>query len=219
MRKRSIKRAVLNKVLPFFLALMICGWPAACICQTAFPRNDLSFEEPPASSVCTYVPHTSYAPTEPLTSSAPPVTEANLQISDFEQQNAFPYYERIPLQYEVQSLLWTACGETGCPYELALAVIYCESSFRNITGDNGDSIGYMQIQPRWNRERMERLGVTDLFDPLSNFRVGCDLLSELIAKYGSVEWALTCYNTGRPGSSAYANKVMAYMESLKGTET
>lgn len=126
-------------------------------------------------------------------------------------EKSFRYYDHITLEYELQELLWTACEETGCPYELALAVIFHESAYRNVTGDNGNSVGYMQIQPRWHQERMGRLGVTDLSDPFSNFRVGCDLLAELIEKYGSVESALTCYNTGSPGTSGYADRVLAYM--------
>ena len=128
-----------------------------------------------------------------------------------EPEETFRYYDHISLEYELQELLWAACEETGCPYELALAVIFRESTYRNVNGDNGNSIGYMQVQPRWHQERMERLGVTDLSDPLSNFRVGCDLLAELIEKYGSVESALTCYNTGSPGTSGYADRVMSYM--------
>ena len=128
-----------------------------------------------------------------------------------EPEDAFRYYEHIPFEYDMQRLLWAACEETGCPYELALAVIFRESTYRNVSGDSGNSIGYMQVQPRWHQERMDRLGVTDLSDPLSNFRVGCDLLAELIEKYESVESALTCYNTGSPGKSGYASRVLAYM--------
>ena len=58
---------------------------------------------------------------------------------------------------------------------------------------------------------MERLGVVDLSDPLSNFRVGCDFLAELIDRYGDEEMALTCYNTGSPGKSSYATRVIEYM--------
>ena len=135
-----------------------------------------------------------------------------------EVEESFRYYNNIALEYEMQELVWTACEETGCPYELALSVIYHESSYKNAIGDNGNSVGYMQVQPRWHYKRMERLGVTNLYDPLSNFRVGCDLLAELIEKHGSVESALTCYNTGKPGLSEYANKVLAYMNETFATE-
>lgn len=120
-------------------------------------------------------------------------------------------YENISLSEELQRLVWQACDETGCPYELALSVIFCESSYRNVNGDSGRSVGYMQVQPRWHQKRMEKLGVTDLTDPLSNFRVGCDLLAELLDKH-SVEDALSVYNTGSTGSRKYANKVLSYME-------
>ena len=139
--------------------------------------------------------------------SAPQSIEPELEP----EEDPFRYYDCISLEYELQELVWKACEETGCPYELALSVIFCESAYLNVNGDNGNSIGYMQIQPRWHYDRMERLGVTDLSDPLSNFRVGCDLLAELIEKYVSVEAALTCYNTGSPGTSKYANKVLSYM--------
>ena len=117
----------------------------------------------------------------------------------------------VPLDGETQAFLRSACEEAGITYELALAVIRQETDFRNIVGDNGDSIGYMQIQPRWHEERMERLGVTDLADPYSNFRVGCDFLSELLEKY-TLEEALTAYNSGKAGQSEYATSVIGYME-------
>ena len=121
----------------------------------------------------------------------------------------------VPLDGETQAFLRSACEEAGITYELALAVIRQETDFRNIVGDNGDSIGYMQIQPRWHEDRMERLGVTDLADPYSNFRVGCDFLSELLEKY-TLEEALTAYNSGKAGKSEYATSVIGYMEEYNG---
>lgn len=129
-----------------------------------------------------------------------------------------PYLrEDIPLDVETQALLYEACGETGVTYELALAVIRKESTYRNVTGDSGESHGYMQVQPKWHQARMEQLGVTDLMDPLSNFRVGCDYLAELLDKYDVTE-ALTCYNTGKPGHTEYADIVIGYWEELKTSE-
>lgn len=122
-----------------------------------------------------------------------------------------PNYADVELDHQTQTLLFQACNETGCPYELALAVIWKETRYQNVNGDNGNSIGYMQIQPRWHYDRMKKLGVSDLEDPFSNFRVGCDFLAELLEKY-TVEEALTCYNTGKPGSSQYSNSVMNYIE-------
>lgn len=125
------------------------------------------------------------------------------------------FREDVPLDGDTQALLRAACEETGIPYELALAVIRQETEFRNITGDDGRSVGYMQVQRRWHEDRMARLGVTDLTDPYGNFRVGCDYLAELLGKY-PLEEALTAYNSGKPGKSTYASNVLAYMEAYYG---
>lgn len=125
------------------------------------------------------------------------------------------FREDVPLDGDTQALLRAACEETGIPYELALAVIRQETEFRNVTGDDGRSVGYMQVQRRWHEDRMARLGVTDLTDPYGNFRVGCDYLAELLGKY-TLEEALTAYNSGKPGKSTYASNILAYMEAYYG---
>lgn len=124
----------------------------------------------------------------------------------------------IPLDGETQAYLRAACEESGVTYELALAVIWKETGYQNITGDGGDSVGYMQVQPQWHQERMNRLGVDDLADPYGNFRVGCDYLAELMRKYDT-EKALTAYNTGKPGTSAYATEVLLKYHDLRETAT
>jgi soluble lytic murein transglycosylase-like protein len=117
----------------------------------------------------------------------------------------------IPLTYEEQDYLQTACEEFDIPYPLALAVIQQETDFRNVMGDDGRSAGYMQIQARWHADRMDKLGITDLMDPAQNFRVGCSFLAELLDRY-SLEDALTYYNSGHTGSSEYAESVIRYMD-------
>lgn len=120
------------------------------------------------------------------------------------------YRDDIPLSNELQDYLHTAAEQAGIPYELALAVIKKETNFQNVVGDDGCSVGYMQIQEKWHKERMERLGVSDLNEPYGNFQVGCDFLSELLWRYGEPEDALTAYNSGHPGKSQYARDVIAY---------
>lgn len=99
-------------------------------------------------------------------------------------------------------------------YTLMLDIIRKETGYRNVKGDGEASWGYCQVQPRWHKARMERLGVTDLMDPFGNFRVACDYMAELLSRY-DVENALTAYNSGHPGHSAYARTVMGYWEELK----
>ncbi len=127
-----------------------------------------------------------------------------------------PVRDDIPLDAETQRLLYKACCETGIQYELALAVVWRETNFRNITGDGGDSAGYMQVQQKWHQARMDRLGVADLNDPYGNFLVGCDYLAELIERYGSVEQALVAYNQGKFKGTVteYAKSVLKYKNIL-----
>ena len=120
----------------------------------------------------------------------------------------------VPLDGDLQSYLRAACEESGVEYTLMLAIIRKETGYRNVKGDSGASWGYCQVQPRWHKARMERLGVTDLMDPFGNFRVACDYMAELLSRY-DVESALTAYNSGHPGRSAYARTVMGYWEELK----
>ena len=136
-----------------------------------------------------------------------------------EKEASEPEYRKdVPLDDETQRLLYEAAEESGIPYELAMAVVWQETDFRNIVGDGGDSIGYMQIQPKWHRERMERLGVSDLIDPAGNFRVGCDFLRELLDRYdGDVAAALVAYNQGsyKGTVTEYASAVLDHMAELK----
>lgn len=157
-----------------------------------------------------------------------PVTEPKVAVEPATEVEAVPM-ERdpvrndVPLDAETQRLLWQACEETGIVYELALAVIWQETDFRNIKGDGGDSYGYMQVQKKYHSERMERLGVTDLNDPYGNFLVGCDYLAELANRGRGIEWMLHAYNGGPSyanelakagGVSQYAKDVLNYMNTL-----
>lgn len=200
------RKAARASILLFIMTAMVL---AATVCSICFAKDNET--EPiiiDTPTVTATVMSARYATPEAMVLAAAPV--ATLVTAEPEEEQA-RIYDNISLSEELQLLVWQACEETGCPYELALSIIYCESSYRNVNGDGGNSIGYMQIQPRWHQARMEKLGVTDLSDPLSNFRVGCDLLAELLDKH-SVEDALSVYNTGGTGHRKYANKVLGYME-------
>lgn len=120
--------------------------------------------------------------------------------------------EDIPLDYATQMLLYGACLEFEIDYSLALAVVEQETNFQNVTGDDGASVGYMQIQQRWWGGLMEEIGARDLTDPEDNFRTGCAIIRKLMDKHGSVEDALTAYNRGKPGQSKYSRDVMERMQ-------
>ena len=76
-------------------------------------------------------------------------------------------------------------------------------------GGNGESIGLMQIQPRWHKAKMEELGIVSLFDPQENVILGCAILSDLYEMYGNYEDALSVYNSGTTeDGKAYAERIL-----------
>lgn len=109
-----------------------------------------------------------------------------------------------------------------CP-ELIQAMCFKESSFQS-DAKNGGCVGIMQVAPKWHKDRMNRLGVFDLFDARSNMIVGVDYLSELIGQYEDVSVALMVYNgdgaaedviCGSADVSAYADEILAISAELE----
>ena len=187
---------------------------AAAALVTGVVACSLPTEEPPELQLPTPVvaiPMESLEPTDLQVWEEDPYESEKIEQALVEQGY---FRDDVPLSYEDQDFLHTACQESGVPYALALAVIERETQFQNLVGDDGASLGYMQVQERWHWDRMERLGVTDLMNPFGNFRVGCDFLAELLEKYPTQE-ALTAYNSGSPGYNQYSYDVMANYEKWK----
>ena len=115
------------------------------------------------------------------------------------------YILDIPLSSELQTELHDACEEFGVDYYIMVALIDRETKFRNVIGDNGNSYGYCQIQPKWWYGLMTEIGATDLNIPKDNFRTACAIMSGLTKVYVSTEGALVAYNIG-----SYKGKSTAY---------
>lgn len=145
-------------------------------------------------------------------------------------------YYRIPEEFtaiggdfpeEIQDFLWEICEERNLDFYILTAQIEAESSYKsNTIGDNGASIGYMQIQKKWHKKRMESEGVDDLHNPKANIKVGTNYLKELYEKYeGDWHKTLMAYNMGetkakelwRLGkySSEYSIKIINRAEEIK----
>lgn len=122
------------------------------------------------------------------------------------------FRDDVPLSYAEQDFLHTAAEEFGVDFHLMLGLIERETNFRNIPGDGGNAYGYCQIWPKWWSSLMEEIGADDLNDPYDNFRTACAIVAHLTEKHGSTESALTAYNSGKPGQSAYASTVLTNAE-------
>lgn len=101
----------------------------------------------------------------------------------------------------------------GISPKLIKAIIEVESGGdANAIGDDGNSLGLMQIQPRYHAQRLKE--GESLLDPQVNVRVGCEILSEIMDKYSTLDEVLTVYNAGHDtGDRGYANRI--YEEMMK----
>ena len=116
---------------------------------------------------------------------------------------AVTYREDIPMPAEHQAALIDACEANNVPLALALGLIYTESRFQ-ADADNGTSYGLCQL----NRDYFP-----DGLSPEDNIRAGMEYLGALLAKYDTVEAALTSYNAGHDtGSRVYANAILEAAE-------
>lgn len=130
------------------------------------------------------------------------------------------FYE-IPEEYsrtggyfpeKMQVYTYCVCKQYGVRYDLVVALIEKESGYKfDKIGDDGHSIGYMQIYEECHRDRTERLNVTDLMNPYQNVLVGIDYLSELIERYGTIQDALAAYNYGEQGAKQHLWKNGIYV--------
>lgn len=115
----------------------------------------------------------------------------------------------VPLSTDLKIHIIETCQSYEVDPDLVFAVIGQESNYdADTVGDNGNSLGLMQVQPKWHLKRMEKLGCTDLMDPYQNVLVGIDYLSALIGKEKGLEWALMAYN----GGPSYANNKVSIGE-------
>ena len=118
------------------------------------------------------------------------------------------------------------CEEIGemycvCP-ELLMAMIETESS-GNPDATNGTCKGLMQVSEKWHKDRMERLGVKDIYDPYGNILVATDYLMELAEKYEDIGIVLDVYNGNSKAMqnaengvlSEYAEKILYRAEMLE----
>jgi hypothetical protein len=127
--------------------------------------------------------------------------EQVMEVPEDVEEQTIRYFD-VPLSENLQNHIFTLCEEHNLDPSLVIAMIWKESNYiDSAIGDNGNSLGLMQIQPRWNQSRMSRLNCPDLMDPYQNVTVGIDILAELFASDKPVEWVLMSYN----GGSAYAN--------------
>jgi hypothetical protein len=107
---------------------------------------------------------------------------------------------------------WTVGALVNLDPTLILAVMAVESSFNPFAQSAVGAQGLMQVMTKVHDDKYEAFGGSHAaFDPVTNLRVGVQVLKECIARAGGLEAGLRFYvgagNTGEDGG--YTTKVLA----------
>ena len=114
----------------------------------------------------------------------------------------FFYLEQIPLSYELQRYIYERSAALGLEYELVLALIWRESTFRieavGVNRNGTRDSGLMQINDINRDWLFEKHDIYDLMDPIQNVDAGTLILADLLSRYGET-YALVAYQFGESG--------------------
>jgi soluble lytic murein transglycosylase-like protein len=96
-------------------------------------------------------------------------------------------------RYKVEEA-WAIGKRAGLDPTLILAIVAIESSFNPFAQSPVGAQGLMQVMTRVHDDKFESFGGTHAaFDPISNLRVGVQVLKECIARAGSLQEGLKHY--------------------------
>jgi hypothetical protein len=112
---------------------------------------------------------------------------------------------------------WSLGKRVGLEPTLILAIVAIESSFNPFAQSSVGAQGLMQVLTRVHDDKYVAFGGNHAaFDPLTNLRVGVQVLKDCIAKAGSVEGGLRHYvgAANLASDGGYAFKVLAEQEFL-----
>lgn len=113
---------------------------------------------------------------------------------------------------------WSLGKRVGLEPTLILAIVAIESSFNPFAQSAVGAQGLMQVLTRVHDDKYVAFGGNHAaFDPLTNLRVGVQVLKDCIGKAGSVEGGLRHYvgAANQANDGGYAFKVLAEQEFLQ----
>ncbi len=119
----------------------------------------------------------------------------------------------------VQVYTYSLCKQSSIRYSLALAIIEIESGYQYDALSDTNDIGYMQVNYKWQQDKMPDMTEKALYNPYVNIGVGIRYLAELSEEFSTEEAVLTAYHYGVSGAysrcyqdasitSDYAEKVL-----------
>lgn len=140
------------------------------------------------------------------------------------------YYVDVVGGFITEDSLKSICEYVGAMYDIdpkiLQAIAWVESRYKVNAVSKSNAKGICQIMEKWHGQRINRLGVVDMFDPYSSVLLCADLISELsYSKYGDdIRFVLMAYNMGTSGAiksyesgniTSYAKNVMTKFYELE----
>jgi soluble lytic murein transglycosylase-like protein len=113
---------------------------------------------------------------------------------------------------------WTIGQRAGLDPTLILAIVAVESSFNPFAQSPVGAQGLMQVMTRVHDDKYDAFGGTHAaFDPITNLRVGVQVLKECIRRAGSVQEGLRHYVGAalHDSDGGYAARVLSEQSHLK----
>lgn len=140
----------------------------------------------------------------------------------------------IPEKYEktggylpdlVQVYAYCLCKQNDISYPMLLALMEFESGYQYDAVSTANDIGYLQINYKWQIDKMSDMKEKALYNPYINIQVGIQYLKELSDDFNTEEAVLTAYHYGPAGAysycfndpeitSDYAKKIIAIEERI-----
>jgi len=149
------------------------------------------------------------------------------EIEEFAESTEEPDFTAydIPLSAELQRYTFDLCRERGLDFEIVLALMYAESSYRPDVISRTDDYGIMQINKVNHNWLRTELGITDFLDAEQSINAGTFILMKISEGYPDTHQMLMAYNMGESGakncwnrgiySTQYSRKITARADELK----
>ena len=113
---------------------------------------------------------------------------------------------------------WSVGQKAGLDPTLILAIMAVESSFNPFAQSAVGAQGLMQVMTKVHNDKYEAFGGNHAaFDPVTNLRVGVQVLKECIARAGSLDAGLRFYvgAANLADDGGYASKVLSEQSALR----
>lgn len=147
-----------------------------------------------------------------------------IEIETIERTAPTNLHIDIPLDTEIQDVIYEEAEKNGIDAWLVFALIEQESQFDSSVVSRTGDYGLMQINKINHKWLKEAVGYDDIMDAKDNIRCGCYILGTLAEKYDSESDILMAYNMGEGGAkklwkkgiheSNYSKSVLEKKEAL-----